>query len=454
MSTLPAPADLGDIVENVSDLLESGDHAAAVELISSLHSADIASVVAEHSGDEMAALLAAMGDGQVAEVLGELDIETARDVYESLLDERRPAVLDEAEPEVAVDLLHQFDWEEASRILGRMRTMDVVGELLLHQDDDAGGLMSPDFAAVRDYWTVRHALRVLKDMELPPDEMRQIYVVDADGALSGRLELSEIVFAPAGSLVNEIMNRDVISVTSTDDREEAVRLMQRYDLVSIPVTNHANHLEGVIAVSELVEVAEEEATEDMFRMVGMGGGLRTVPSLRYSIRSRLPWLVLNLFTVMGAGFALSLFEPTLDALTVLAVFLPIVMGQAGIAGTQTVTIIVRSLALGERSLTNVPRLLIYELLLSIMQGAVVGLILGGIVYLWKGELALTVLVMVSLLLNLMLAALSGVLVPMALRLVRIDPAMASAVIVTTATDIFGIVMYLGLASLFLTLLTE
>ena len=454
MTSTPSPVDLGVIVEEVSGLLESGEYGAAVEKISSLRAADIASVVVETSGDEMVALVAAMEDAQVAEVLGELDVETASDVYQSISDERRPKVLDEAEPEVAADLLHRFDWEEASQILARMSTMDVVGELLIHQDDDAGGLMSPEFATIRDYWTVRHSLRILRDMELGPEEMRQIYVVDANSALLGRLELAEIVFAPTGSLVNEIMNRDVISVAATDDQEEAVRLMERYDLVSIPVTNQLNQLEGVIAVSELVEVAEEEATEDMFRMVGMGGGLRTVPSLRYSIRSRLPWLVLNLFTVMGAGFALSLFEPTLGALTVLAVFLPIVMGQAGIAGTQTVTIIVRSLALGERSLTNVPRLVIYELLLSITQGVVVGLILGVIVYLWKGDPALTALVTVSLLLNLMLAALSGVLVPLALRLVRIDPAMASAVIVTTATDIFGIVMYLGLASLFLTLLTD
>ena len=231
-----------------------------------------------------------------------------------------------------------------------------------------------------------------------------------------------------------------------------MRLMQRYRLPSIPVTNPRRQLQGVITSNSLVEVAEQEATEDMFRLFGVGGSLTSGYNVREAIRNRLPWLVLNLFTVMTAGYVLSLFQPTLDAMVLLAAFLPVVMGQAGIAGTQTVTIIVRSLALGERSTSNVWQLLLFELVLSLVQSIAIGGILGVLVHLWKGDIALTLLVTCSLVLNLMLAALSGVMVPMFMRLIRIDPAMASAVIVTTATDICGIAMYLGLATAFLTAL--
>ena len=362
---------------------------------------------------------------------------------------RRPTVLDETSPEVATDLLHRIAWDEAAQTLVRMRNLNIIGDLLIHDDDDAGGLMSPSFGKLREYWTVRHALRVLRQMELDPEMLRELFAVDAHDTLVGRMELSELVFAPPNATISEVMNRDVISVSATEDQESAVRLMQRYRLPSIPVTNTRRQLQGVITSNSLVEIAEQEATEDMFRLFGVGGSIATGYNVREAMRNRLPWLVLNLFTVMSAGFVLSLFQPTLDAMTLLAAFLPVVMGQAGIAGTQTVTIIVRSMALGERSLSNVWRLLLFELVLSLVQSVAVGGILGVIVHLWKDDWALTVLVTLSLVMNLILAALAGVLVPMFMRLIRIDPAMASAVIVTTATDICGIVMYLGLASIFL-----
>ena len=333
-----------------------------------------------------------------------------------------------------------------------MRNLNIIGDLLIHDDDDAGGLMSPTFAKLREYWTVRHAIRVLRQMDLDPEMLRELFAVDAHDTLVGRMELSELVFAPPTATIGEVMNRDVISVSVAEDQESAVRLMQRYRLPSIPVTNGRGQLQGVITSNSLVEVAEQEATEDMFRLFGVGGSIATGYDVHEAIRNRLPWLVLNLFTVMSAGYVLSLFQPTLDAMVLLAAFLPVVMGQAGIAGTQTVTIIVRSMALGERSIANVWQLLLFELVLSLAQGIAVGGILGVVVHVWKGDWALTLLVTGSLVLNLVLAALAGVLVPMFMRLLRIDPAMASAVIVTTATDICGIVMYLGLASIFLTLL--
>ena len=451
--TVPEPWELGDVLSEVSDLLEVGGVSVALKRLSPLRPADLAAVVAELSEDHLRQLLDRMGNEVIAEVLDYLDVDRGARVFDAIPETRRPTVLDETSPEVATDLLHRIAWDEAAQTLVRMRSLNVIGDLLVHDDDDAGGLMSPTFGKLREYWTVRHALRVLRQMELDPEMLRELFAVDANDVLVGRMELSELVFAPPNATINEVMNRDVISVSATEDQESAVRLMQRYRLPSIPVTDGRRQLQGVITSNSLVEVAEQEATEDMFRLFGVGGGIGSRSNIRESIRSRLPWLVLNLFTVMSAGYVLSLFQPTLDAMVLLAAFLPVVMGQAGIAGTQTVTIIVRSMALGESSLSNVWQLLFSEVAMSLVQAIVVGGILGLVVHLWKGQWALTILVICSLALNLLLAALSGVLVPVFMRLVRIDPAMASAVIVTTATDICGIVMYLGLASIFLTLLT-
>ena len=454
MTTIPAPEELGDIADRVSVLLNAGEMPAATGLLTDLYSADAASIVAQLSDENRERILARMSPERAADVLGHLDVEIAADILLKMGIEQRSRIMDHAEPEVAVDLLHGIGWEEASRTLTKMSGMRVMGDLLIHEDDDAGGLMSPDFAALRDYWTARHSLRQLSNSDLEPEDMRQVYVVDAQDKLVGKLELSELVFASPNTRLREIMSTDVLSVLATDDQEEVVRLAERYELVSIPVVNQNNQMEGVIAISDLIDVAEQEATEDMFRIFGVGGGLRSALSVRDEMRSRFPWLMLNLATVMIAGFVLSLFESTLDTLALLAVFLPVVMGQAGIAGTQTLTIIVRSLALGERTLPSIPRLLVFELMLSISQGLIIAVVLGVVVYIWKGDPALTLLVIGALLLNLMVAALSGVLVPMGLRLARVDPAMASAVIVTTATDVLGIIMYLGLATLFITILTN
>ena len=447
--TVPEPRELGDVLSEVTDLLEVGGVSVAMKRLDPLRHADLAAVVAELSEDHLRQLLHRMSNEAIADVLDYLDVDRGSRVFNAIPETRRPTVLDETSPEVATDLLHRIAWDEAAQTLVRMRNLNIIGDLLIHDDDDAGGLMSPSFGKLREYWTVRHALRVLRQMELDPEMLRELFAVDAHDTLVGRMELSELVFAPPNATIGEVMNRDVISVSATEDQESAVRLMQRYRLPSIPVTNTRRQLQGVITSNSLVEIAEQEATEDMFRLFGVGGSIATGYNVREAMRNRLPWLVLNLFTVMSAGFVLSLFQPTLDAMTLLAAFLPVVMGQAGIAGTQTVTIIVRSMALGERSLSNVWRLLLFELVLSLVQSVAVGGILGVIVHLWKDDWALTILVTLSLVMNLILAALAGVLVPMFMRLIRIDPAMASAVIVTTATDICGIVMYLGLASIFL-----
>jgi magnesium transporter len=218
---------------------------------------------------------------------------------------------------------------------------------------------------------------VLRNSGLEPEDMRQLFAVDDEGLLVGVLELPDLVFARAGSKVSDVMNADVVSVEAGTDQEDAARLMQRYEIRSIPVVDSDGRLEGTIAIEDLVDVVESEATEDMFRMLGVQGDARAVDSVRGSVRNRLLWLMINLTTLLATGLVLSLFTKTLNSLTILAVFLPVVMGQAGIAGTQTLTIIVRSMAIGETATGDARRLLVREALLAIAQGVVIAAVISG-----------------------------------------------------------------------------
>ena len=298
------------------------------------------------------------------------------------------------------------------------------------------------------------AITVLRNSDLEPEDMRQLFAVDDDGRLVGVLELPDLVFACAGSTVTDVMNPDVVSVLTNTDQEEAARLMQRYEIRSVPVVDADGRLEGAIAIEDLVDVVEAEATEDMFRMLGVRGDAKSIESVRGSVRNRLPWLLINLATVLATGFVLNLFTETLSSLTILAVFLPVVMGQAGISGNQTLTIIVRSMAIGDTAPGDARKLLVREALLAIAQGIVLAGVIAGVVFLWRGDPYLAGIVAGALFLNMLIAGLSGVLIPFTLRALKADPATSSAVFLTTVTDIAGIAAYMGLAASFLSLLDK
>lgn len=280
--------------------------------------------------------------------------------------------------------------------------------------------------------------------------MRQLFAIDNVGRLTGVLELSDLVFAGPDKRVRDVMSTDPISVETGTDQEVCAQLMTRYDLLELPVVDVDGRLVGAIAVDDLVDVARDEATEDMFRMFGMGGAGGVLDPLGDSLRSRLPWLVLNLGTVLLAAFVLNLFNDTIERATIIAAFIPVVLGQAGIAGTQTLTLIVRAIALGDISQRDTMRLLRHEMVVAVVQGVVVALLLGLIVLAWQQDLTLGLVVAGAMLINLAVAAGGGVLVPLGMRTARIDPAASSAVVVTTLTDVLGLLVYLGLATAFLT----
>jgi magnesium transporter len=324
-----------------------------------------------------------------------------------------------------------------------------VRPLLEHEDDTAGGLMTPDFPHLRRQMTAQQAIDSLRSLHPDAETHYYLYVVDRSNKLIGIVGLRELLMANPRTLIDDIMNRDVISVLVGADQEEVARLMSKYGLAALPVVDTEGHLVGVINYDDIVEVIEEEATEDLFKLsnVSGDGDLQVFSPVRQSVSRRLPWLYVNVLTGFIAAWVISHFEATIAELAVLAVFQSIVAGAGGNAGTQTLAIMVRGLALAEIEFRDVWRALFREVGIGLLHGTAVGAAVALVAWLWRGIPALGLIIGLAMMGNLAVAGVVGTLVPLTLRAFKLDPALASSVIVTGVTDSVGFGLFLGLATL-------
>ena len=435
------------LVQELERLMESSERQQALEIFAVLHPVDQGEILDGLPKKHSQSLLGELDANVVAEILEYLEPE---ELFE-MIGNRTPAdlaeVLDLTGPDVAVDLLRQMPEEKQNEILEAMVDSDEVTELLQYQDDTAGGLMTPDYPVVNEKTTTPNALDQLRLLGEDAEDINSVLVIDDDQRLVGSLSITRLALARSSAVVGDIMDRDINSVTAETDQEECAKVMQRYNLDLLPVLDSEGRLSGVIMDDDLVDVVVEEATEDMFRIASVGGE-RIAGPLTNSLRSRLPWLYINLATAFLAAVMVSLFETTITRVVALAVFLPVVASQGGIGGTQTVTLVVRSMALGEVSRRQGVRLLVRELALGLIHGVALGIVVGIVAYLWKWNVTLGLVLGLAMLGNMLVAGMFGAGVPMLLRQLRMDPAVSSAVFVTTFTDVIGFVLFLGLAAIF------
>jgi magnesium transporter len=328
-----------------------------------------------------------------------------------------------------------------------MDEADDVIPLLRYPDDTAGGLMTPAVVTLRRDWRAEHALQELRRVEPIADSVYYLFVTDAEGILKGVVGLRDLVVAPPETTVEAMMDPNVISAPVTADQEVCARTLSRYGFLALPVVDEVGRLVGVITADDLIEVAEDEATEDMYRMVGITGEEQVWGPLSASVLKRLPWLAINMVTLFVAITVVDFFEPVIAGMVVLAIFLPLVSGEGGNAGSQTTTVIVRGIALGEVDEHNGFRALGKESAAALINGAIIGLGTGLAIYIWKGEWVIALAVLLAMILNFLMAALAGVLVPLGLKAVKVDPALASAAFVTGITDTMGFLFFLGIATL-------
>ena len=435
------------LVQELERLMESSERQQALELFAVLHPVDQGEVLDGLPKEYSQSLLDELDANVVAEILEYLEPEESVE----MIGDRTPAdlaeVLDLTGPDVAVDLLRQMPEEKQNETLEAMVDSAEVTELLQYQDDTAGGLMTPDYPVVNEKTTTPNALDQLRLLGEDAEDINSVLVIDDDQRLVGSLSITRLALARSSAVVGDIMDRDINSVTAETDQEECAKVMQRYNLDLLPVLDSEGRLSGVIMDDDLVDVVVEEATEDMFRIASVGGE-RIAGPLTNSLRSRLPWLYINLAMAFLAAVMVSLFETTITRVVALAVFLPVVASQGGIGGTQTVTLVVRSMALGEVPRRLGLRLLARELALGLIHGVALGIVVGIVAYLWKGNVTLGLVLGLAMLGNMLVAGMFGAGVPLLLRQLRMDPAVSSAVFVTTFTDVIGFVLFLGLAAIF------
>ena len=429
-------------VEHVLRLLREGDRGPAIALLRELHPVDQGEVLLELDQ----AILSELSVEEIVQILERLDTDESLEIAAGIDSRALPVILDRVRPDVAADILQNLPEGRSREALAAMTEADEITPLLSYSEESAGGLMVSDFPVVSDYMMAGIALDALRLMGHRAEEFSVIFVVDADSRLLGHISVTRLALSPTDETVRDIMRPEIASVLPETDQEECARLMERYDLRHLPVVDTEHKLIGIIHVEDLVDVMEEEATEDMFRMAGLAGE-RVLSSLGNSVRSRLPWLTTNLGTVFLAALVINLFESTIAKVAVLAVFLPVVAGQGGIAGTQTLTLVVRSMALGEISRHSGMRLIGRELLLALVHGLLLAAAVGVAAYFWKGSIMLGVVVGAAMLGNMLVAGLAGSSVPLLLKRFGMDPAVSSAVFVTTFTDVLGFLIFLGMAAL-------
>jgi magnesium transporter len=441
------------VLDSVRRLIRLGATANLVNLLQKQHPADLAQVFSELSDKDRAtsfALLVERNGKLAMEALSELGPETGA------------ALLADRSADDIARLLHELPSDDAAAIVDHLpddlsasvlelierRPGDEVGELLEYEEQTAGRIMNPKVFALSEDMTAGEAITTLqgsRDVEM----VFYLYVVDARRHLVGVISLRRLLLVPPSTPLKRIMTTDLISVRTGTDQEEVARQVASYNLLAIPVVDEENKLVGIITVDDVIDVIKDEATEDVYRLAGVTGDDRVFSTARESLRKRVPWLQVNLVTAFVAASVVAVFEGRIKDVPALAVFMPVVAGMGGNAATQTLTVIVRGIALGELTWANSRKALFKEAAVGMGNGLACGAVGALVVWAWKGSPWLGAILCAAMIINMFVAAIAGTLIPLALRAMKVDPALASSVFITTLTDVFGFASWLGLGTLFL-----
>ncbi|MGD8537146.1 MAG: magnesium transporter [Candidatus Aminicenantes bacterium] len=426
-------------------------------LVKNFHAADIASLIKHLIFRERLILFNVIYEKEkdkAAEVLSEIDPEDGIQIVQALPLEQIAELMQTMPSDDAVPIIELLPEELKDSVLTLMEqkpTEDVM-ELLHYGEETAGRIMSPNFYALNENTNVSDAITAMQ-LEGDVESAFYLYVVDDHDHLKGVVSLRQLLFARPNTPLKNIMTCDVISVHTETDQEEVARNVADYNLVAIPVIDAENTLVGVVTVDDVIDVIEQETTEDIYKMVSLDSSDRIQDSPLTSIKKRLPFLLLSLLTASVSPWVVSHFKGSIQQAVTLAVFMPLVAALGGIAGNQTIAIIVREIAIGQIEWLSARKALLKEILVGIGNGIVIGTILGGISYLLIRNPYLGLVLGLAVIINLFIAALVGTIIPLFLKLIKLDPALGSVNLLTMCTDSIGFAVFLGLGTLFLHYLT-
>jgi magnesium transporter len=437
-----------DFVRRVKDALEAGENDAVYALVEPLHPADIADLFELVGRDERRPLARAISDLMGVEVIAELNDHVRELFVEDLPPETVADIAEQLDTDDAVAMLEDMDEEDQQAVLAEMEPEDraAIESALSYPEETAGRLMSRDFVAVPEHMTVGDLIDYMREHKDLTTEFWEVFIVDPKHHPVGTCLLSWILRTPRHIALTDVMKRDQTLIPVTMDQEEVALRFQKYALISAAVVDDSGRLVGQITVDDIVHIIQEEAGEDVLLLSGAGDGDINEP-IRLTIRTRLIWLVVNLGTAMIAASVVGMFQGAIAKFALLAVLMPIVSGMGGNAGTQTLAVVVRALATNQLTDTNTWRMILREAAIACANGMALGTLIGLGVAVLFGNPLLGLVIASAMLINNLVAGLAGILVPLTLDRLKIDPAVSSAVFVTMATDVMGFFSFLGLAVL-------
>ena len=433
-------------------LLSGGLHARAERLIARMHPADLGPLIASLTNDEIRVVIDMLfRQRRAASTLAELPPELLPQIFDAVTDQRLAGVIARLEIDDMVELVDAVPEDRREGIVALLPDdkREELRKAELYPTGTAGHVMTTNFVGLDEKMTAQEAIDSVRGAAGETEAILYLYVVDVERHLQGVVPIRRLVSAPPDTPVSEIMIREPVSTDVEADQEEVAQLVARYDLLAIPVTDVDGTMVGVITVDDVIDVITEEATEDIYHLAGLSEEDRVFTSAGVSFRARAPWMLLNLFAISCAAAVVGLFERTLESVVALAAFLPVVAGMGGNSGIQSLTIVTRAIALGELEFSTGFRAMAKEFGVSLAIGAVTGLFAGTVAWLWQGNPYLGAVLFVALVATMGIAGLLGAGVPLLLKALRLDPALGSGVIVTTVTDAFGFLTFLGIATLLL-----
>lgn len=437
-----------DWIDQLVDLIAIQDSNEVARYLAPLHASDVGDVLEAISAADRFELINLLGDLFDYSALTEVDDAVRLELMDLLPNTDIARGVQDLDSDDAVYILEDIGGGDREEILDALPTFErlALKRSLDFPEETAGRRMQTEFIAIPPFWTIGQTIDYMREADDLPDDFHQIYVVDPSYNLLGTLALDRMLRAKRPAVIKDIMNSTIIEVEAEEDQEEAARVFERYDLVEVAVVDETRRLVGVLTVDDIVDVIQEEAGEDIKRLAGVGNE-EISGNVWNAVRSRLTWLGVNLVTAILASLVIGMFDATIQQMVALAVLMPIVASMGGNAGTQTMTVAVRALSTRELDSYNVRRLITREFLVGVVNGVVFALIIGVVAAVWFANPLLGLVIGSAMVINMIAAGVSGILIPLGLDKLKIDPAIASSAFVTTVTDVVGFMAFLYIAAM-------
>ncbi|HUV58755.1 MAG TPA: magnesium transporter [Desulfatiglandales bacterium] len=443
--------DYKNLLDTIRNMIQEQAYSDMERLIEELHPADLADLVEHLDSDEMLAVFTLLTPERAGEVLKEISAPLQEKIAHELDDQTITQILNELNSDDATDIFSYLPRERTQKIISLVQpdVSEELQKLLGYKTDTAGGIMALEFVSVNAESTIREAIENIRNKREEVENIYYVWVVDNDGKLVGVVSMKDLLLEPRDTKIKDVMNPDVLSVAADTDQEEIARIVKQYNLTHVPVVSNQHKLIGRITHDDIIDVMEEEASEDFSLMAGvLDQEIAEESALKIS-RARLPWLLLGLFGGLISAIVINHFHGSLEKILALSFFIPVIMAMGGNTGTQAATVVIRGLATGEISIVHTGRRLLTELRVALINGILCGILLGLVVAFWLSDPKLGVGVGMSLITVILFSGSFGAFVPLLLRKLNIDPALAAGPFITTSNDVLGLLLYLSIITRFL-----